>query len=129
MNKFFLLATTSLLLFSTTVVAQEAKKVSKKPIFEKVWQETYGDTDTDRAKGVVALEGGDVAIVGSCKSFDAKQIDICVTRVNAQGKTIWRKMLGGKNMDKASAITRAKDGSILVVGTSRSFSKKRDKSR
>ncbi len=127
MNKFFLVATTTLLLFGTNSVAKEVKKVAKKPIFEKVWQETYGDTDTDRAKGVVALEDGDVAIVGSCKSFDAKQTDICVTRVNAQGKTLWRKMLGGKNLDEGSAITRAKDGSILVVGTSRSFSKKRDR--
>ncbi|SFV60406.1 hypothetical protein MNB_SV-6-1844 [hydrothermal vent metagenome] len=127
MNKFFLLATASLLMFGTIVVARESKRETKEPTFEKVWQKTYGDTDTDIAKGVVALEGGDVAVVGDCKSFGAKQTDICVTRVNAKGKTIWRKMLGGKNLDEASAITRAKDGSILVVGTSRSFSKKRDR--
>jgi hypothetical protein len=36
-------------------------------------------------------------------------------------------MLGGKNTDEASAISRARDGGILVTGTSRSFSKGRDR--
>lgn len=113
--------------FALTVQAADTKKVSKKTSFEKVWQETYGGDDTDRAKAVVALEDGDVAVVSSCKSFEAKQMDICVTRVNAKGKTIWMKMLGGAKEDKAAGISRAKDGSLLVVGTSRSFNKKNDK--
>ncbi len=115
------------LALSFAVQIADAKKVSKEPSFEKSWQEVYGGNDTDRAKGVVALENGDVAVVGSCKSFEAKQTDICVTRVNAKGKTLWRKMLGGKNQDIAAGISRAKDGSILVVGTSRSFSKTNDR--
>jgi len=116
-----------LLVWGTVVNAAAVKKIQKKPTFEKVWQEIYGGSDTDRAVGVVALEGGDVAVVGTCKSFDAQQSDICVTRVDAKGKTVWRKMLGGKNMDIAAGISRAKDGSLFVVGTSRSFSEKRDR--
>lgn len=115
------------IVLTMTLQVADAKKVSKQPSFEKVWQEVYGGDDTDRAQGVVALEDGDVAVVGSCKSFDAKQTDICVTRVNTDGKTIWRKMLGGNKEEKAAAISRAKDGSILVVGTSRSFNKTNDR--
>jgi uncharacterized delta-60 repeat protein len=95
--------------------------------FEKVWDKSYGGMDTDRAMATVALENGDIAVAGTCKSFDAEQSDICVTRVNSKGQTIWRKMLGGKNIEIASSIARAKDGSILVAGTSRSFSKHRDR--
>jgi len=116
-----------LFFLGSVIQAAEVQAVQKKPTFEKVWQETYGGNDTDRAMAVVALEGGDVAVAGTCKSFDALQSDICVTRLNAKGKTVWRKMLGGKNMDMASGISRAKDGSILVAGTSRSFSKNRDR--
>ena len=116
-----------LLILGITAHAAGVKKVQKKPTFEKVWQNVYGGEDTDRAKGVVALENGDVAVVGTCKSFGAQQSDICVTRVNAKGKIVWRKMLGGKNMDSASGISRSADGNILVVGTSRSFSEKRDR--
>jgi hypothetical protein len=107
--------------------AAAVKKIQKKPTFEKIWQDVYGGNDTDKASGVVALEGGDVAVVGTCKSFDAKQSDICVERVNAKGKVVWRKMLGGKNVDVGAGISRAADGSLFVVGTSRSFSDKRDR--
>jgi len=127
MKKVLIGTIVSLALFIMAAQAAGVKKIQKKPTYEKVWQEIYGGSDTDRAMGVVALEGGDVAVVGTCKSFDAQQSDICVTRVNAKGKTIWRKMLGGKNMDIAAGISRAKDGSIFVVGTSRSFSEKRDR--
>jgi uncharacterized delta-60 repeat protein len=121
------LIVTSIFLSYITVSAAEVQHTKKKPIFEKLWQESYGGNDTDRAMAVVALENGDVAVAGTCKSFESQQSDICVTRVDAKGKTVWRKMLGGKNMDMASGISRAKDGSILVVGTSRSFSKNRDR--
>ncbi len=127
MKKRYFSVIISLSILGVFANAAEVQEVKKKPTFEKVWQETYGETDTDKAMAVVALENGDVAIAGTCKSFDALQSDICVTRVNSKGKTVWRKMLGGKNMDLASGISRAKDGSILVTGTSRSFSKNRDR--
>ena len=114
-------------LFAASNAAAVEGKSGKKLTFEKVWQKSYGGDDTDKAAGVVALENGDVAVVGSCKSFAANQSDICVTRVDAAGKTVWRKMLGGKNVDIAAGISRAADGSLLVVGTSRSFSAKRDR--
>ncbi|MEA3455399.1 MAG: hypothetical protein U9R26_02720 [Campylobacterota bacterium] len=127
MDRRYISAMAGLFLLGGIIQAAEVQAAEKKPTFEKVWQETYGDNDTDRAMAVVALENGDVAVAGTCKSFDAQQSDICVTRLNAKGKTVWRKMLGGKNMDQASGISRSKDGSILVTGTSRSFSKNRDR--
>ncbi len=114
-----------LLLSSSLAYTAQAKV--EKPSFEKVWDKSYGGMDTDRAMATVALENGDIAVAGTCKSFDAQQSDICVTRVNSKGQTIWRKMLGGKNIEIASSIARAKDGSILVAGTSRSFSEHRDR--
>ncbi len=127
MNRRYSNAIVVLFFMSGFIQAAEVQPTQKKPTFEKVWQETYGDNDTDKAMATVALENGDVAVAGTCKSFEAQQSDICVTRIDAKGKTIWRKMLGGKNMDQASGISRAKDGSILVTGTSRSFSKNRDR--
>jgi len=127
MKKRYIYVIVSLAILGTLSSAAGVKKIQKKPTYEKVWQEIYGGSDTDRALGVVALENGDVAVAGTCKSFGAEQSDICVTRVDAKGKTVWRKMLGGKNMDMAAGISRAADGSLFVVGTSRSFSAKRDR--
>jgi uncharacterized delta-60 repeat protein len=87
------------------------------------WQKIYGGKDDDIAKGIVMLEDGDTAIVGTCKSYNAKRADICVTRLNAKGQTVWRKLLGGKKVDKGVAISRSKDGQLLVLGESKSFNR------
>jgi len=128
MSSNFLKITLSLIFI--TSLSYSENKIPNKPkdrTFSPEWEVSYGGNDTDKAIGTVALENGDIAVVGTCKSFDAKQSDICVTRVNKDGKTMWRKMLGGKNTDEASGISRASDGNILVTGTSRSFSKARDR--
>ena len=109
-------------LLSPLILADTTKKAIKtKPAFQTVWQKIYGGKDDDVANGVVMLENGDVAIVGECKSFNAERSDICVTRVNKEGETLWRKMLGGKRKDKGVAISRAKDGNLLILGSSKSF--------
>jgi len=128
MRSNFLKITLSLIVIISISYSED--KIPNKPkdrTFSPLWEVSYGGDDTDKAVGTVALENGDIAVVGTCKSFNARQSDICVTRVNSNGKTIWRKMLGGKNTDEASAITRSSDGNILVTGTSRSFSKSRDR--
>ena len=79
-------------LFSPIVMADS--KV-KKPSFHAQWQKVYGEKDDDIANAVVMLEDGDTAVVGSCKSFNAQRSDICVTRLNKEGQTKWRKLLGG----------------------------------
>ena len=107
----------------TTKVEQK----SPKPVFETVWQKIYGGEDDDVAKGIVMLENGDNAVIGTCKSFNAERSDICVTRITADGATRWRKLLGGKKQDQGVAITRAKDGNLLILGSGKSFNDNADK--
>jgi hypothetical protein len=104
----------------------KAKKVVKKDAYTAEWQTIYGGDEDDIAYGIVALEDGDSAIVGTCKSFGAKRTDICVTRMTAKGEMKWRLWIGGKKKDEGKAISRAADGSILVLGHSKSFSKNYD---
>ncbi|RUM71224.1 MAG: hypothetical protein DSZ07_00955 [Sulfurovum sp.] len=115
------------LLLSPLLFADAPKKAEKKPAFQTVWQKIYGGDDDDVAKGIVMLENGDNAIIGTCKSFNAQRSDICVTRITADGSTRWRKMLGGKKEDQGVAITRAKDGNLLILGSGKSFNDNSDK--
>ena len=114
--------------FSSQIHALDvkSKKVIKKNIYTDKWQTIYGGKENDIAHGVVALENGDSAIVGTCKSFGAKRTDICVTRMTAAGKMKWRLWLGGKKKEEGKAISRSADGSILVLGSSKSYSKNYD---
>ncbi len=117
-----------LLFLNLSVYAKEdtTKKVKKKEAYHADWQKLYGGKEDDIAYGIVALEDGDSAIVGTCKSFDAQRTDICVTRMTAKGDMKWRLWIGGKKKDEGKAISRAADGSILVLGSSKSFSENYD---
>lgn len=125
LNPKYLLLTT---LFSTLLCAEANtdKPVAKEPMFQAVWQKVYGGEADDRANGVVMLEDGDVAIIGECKSFDAMRRDICVTRINSEGQTRWRKLIGGKKDDRGIALSRAKDGNLLILGEGKSFNENGD---
>jgi uncharacterized delta-60 repeat protein len=110
-----------------TAEAEELKnkKVVKKEAYQAVWQKIYGGSEDDIAYGVVALENGDSAIVGSCKSYGAKRTDICLLRMSADGDMKWRLWLGGPKKDEGKAVARAADGNILVLGRSK-FGKRYD---
>jgi len=103
------------------------KKAIKKEAYSAEWEKLYGGEDDDIAQGIVALENGESAIVGSCKSFDAQSTAICVTRMSAEGKMKWRILLGGKKKDEGKAIARAADGNLLVLGMTKSLAKNYDK--
>ena len=115
-------------LLSPYLFATEAINIKQKlkPAFETVWQKIYGGENDDIAHGVVMLENGDNAVIGECKSFDAQRTDICVTRITADGSTRWRKLLGGKKVDKGISITRSKDGNLLILGEGKSFNDNAD---
>jgi len=115
-------------LLSPMLLAKDAQKSTpKKPAFQTEWQKIYGGDEDDIANGVVMLEDGDTAVVGECKSFDAQRSDICVTRMSKDGQMLWRKLLGGKKEDRGVAISRAKDGNLLVLGSGKSFNHNGDR--
>lgn len=101
--------------------------VPQKEVYAAVSQKIYGGKKDDVAKGVVRLEDGQSAIVGTCQSFDAQRTDICVTRMDANGDMVWRLWLGGEKEDEGKAISRAADGSLLVLGWTKSLAKNYDK--
>ncbi|MFC2057776.1 hypothetical protein ACFLR6_02440 [Campylobacterota bacterium] len=123
LKKSFTIFLTTLFIFSLA----KAKEAVKKDTYHAVWEKTYGGDDGDIANGIVALENGESALVGTCKSFGAQRTDICVTRMNAKGETLWRILLGGKKEDDGKAIIRALDGSLIVLGSSKSFAKNYDR--
>jgi len=116
----------SLLPMGLQAEVPKGEKVLKKEAYHTVWQRIYGGKEDDIAYGIVALENGDSAIVGTCKSYGAKRTDICLVRMTAEGDMKWRLWLGGAKKDEGKAIARAADGSILVLGRSKSFGNRYD---
>jgi uncharacterized delta-60 repeat protein len=123
LQKSFTVLLSTLFIFSVA----GAKEAVKNDTYHAVWEKTYGGDDGDIANDIVALENGNSALVGTCKSFGAQRTDICVIRLNAKGETLWRVLLGGKKEDDGKAIIRAHDGSLIVLGSSKSFAKNYDR--
>jgi len=114
----------SLILLQISIHAKETYKGKEAYITKS--QKIYGGKENDIANDIVALENGESAIVGTCKSYNAKRRDICVTRMNAKGDMDWRLWLGGDKQDYGKAITRAADGNLFILGKSKSFSENYD---
>ena len=121
----FLLLSSATYAIKIPVDKSKIKKVEE--VYTKVWEKIYGGKEDDVAYGIVALENGESAIVGTCKSFEAQRTDICVSRMSADGQVIWTILLGGKKEDEGKAITRAADGSLFVLGRTKSLSKNYDR--
>lgn len=109
-------------------IPQEKKpKITQKEVYKKSWEKIYGGENDDIAHDIVALENGESAIVGTCKSFAAQQSDICVSRMSAEGEMKWTILLGGNKQDEGRAITRGADGNLFVLGITKSLSKNYDR--
>jgi len=111
--------------YALKIPADKTQKVDE--VYTKVWEKIYGGLEDDVAQGIVALENGESAIVGTCKSFDAQESDICVSRMGADGQMLWTILLGGEKEDEGRAISRAADGNLFVLGRTKSFSQNYDR--
>ncbi len=128
LQKLLTILLATVFLFSVAEAKKAVKKKEvKKELYHVVWEKTYGGDDGDVANGIVALENGDSALVGTCKSFGAQGTDICVARMDGKGEIVWRILLGGAKDDDGKAITRSADGSLIILGTSKSFAKNYDR--
>ena len=114
-------------LYANKIPQVKKEKAQQVEVFEKVWEKIYGGKNDDIAYDIVALENGESAIVGSCKSFGAQQTDICVSRMDAKGEVKWTILLGGKKQDEGKAIARSADGNLFVLGMTKSLSKNYDR--
>jgi len=119
----------STLLFASVVEAKKSveKKALQKENYHSVWEKTYGGDDGDIAQGIAALDKGESALVGTCKSFGAKRTDICVSRMDSNGEIVWRVLLGGEKEEEAKAIIRTQDGNLMVLGSTKSFAQNYDR--
>ncbi len=111
-----LLLTSALL---SSILLGDSSKTN--PTYHAKWQKIYGGEDDDIANATLMLEDGESAVIGSCQSYNVRRSNICVTRLNAQGDTLWRTLLGGEKEDKGIAISRAADGNLLILGEGKSF--------
>ncbi len=89
-----------------------------------LWNYTYGGRNVfsliQTADGGYALTGY-IAIEGSGKAEDSWLIDCWLIKIDANGKMVWEKIFGGKEIDVGSDLLQAADGDLVIAGWTGSY--------
>jgi hypothetical protein len=93
----------------------------------KVWENSYGGAETDRAFSLVKASDGNYILTGESRSIDADVSnskgggDIWLVKFNASnGAIIWEKSYGGTEFDTSRGIANLENGYYAIAGSARS---------
>ncbi len=80
------------------------------------WEEVIGGRLDDEAHSVVEMPDGGYALAGHTRSHGKLDRDAWVLRLDAQGKVVWQKVLGGPMTEKVFGITATEEGHVIIAG-------------
>jgi len=86
-----------------------------------VWYKTIGGSLDDYGYAVAVAPDGSVYVVGLTASYSIGWYDVFVAKLDSSGNLLWFRTIGGSDNDWGYNIGVAPDGSIYVVGSTRSF--------
>lgn len=82
----------------------------------KIWDKTFGGSDMDIARSIVATSDGGYAITDFTSSKGAGSYDAWVIKLDGTGNKVWEKTFGGGALDEARSIVAASDGGYAIAG-------------
>lgn len=85
-----------------------------------LWNQTYGDNETDAAYSMVETTDGGFALTGRT-DLGAGYIDFWLVRTDAYGNMLWNKTYGGPDLDWAWCVVETSDGGFALAGDTESF--------
>lgn len=91
-----------------------------------IWEKSFGGSQIDEARAIVATDDGNYIIVGDTRSSDTNisnnngAADLWLIKVSPSGDLLWEKTIGGSNFDVARYIIKSQNQGFLLVGSSRS---------
>ena len=81
-----------------------------------IWDQSFGGDRDEFAGGIAETDDGGALVVGNTTSYGKGYKDIYIAKLNKNGKMISSFIVGGKKEDSAEALTRTKDGNMVLVG-------------
>lgn len=81
------------------------------------WQATYEYNTWDAGRGVVVMDDGGTAMVGSTGLTSASQVDIYLVRTGECEVPLWEYAYDIGGNDYGNRIRRTPDGGFIIVGT------------
>ncbi|MFK7977169.1 MAG: caspase family protein [Halioglobus sp.] len=82
------------------------------------WEKTLGGVRTDGLSDVITRRSDLASVaVGFTSSQSSGRSDAWVVVLDATGRLLWEKSIGGPRNDRANSVVDLPDGSLLVVGS------------
>ncbi len=88
---------------------------------DSLWAKVFGGTEKDECKSVKQTPDGGYIMAGSSKSFGTGDFDWFLVRTNANGDTLWTKVIGGPNTDECFDIQLTSEGGYIIAGSTKSY--------
>jgi hypothetical protein len=92
----------------------------------KQWAKTFGGSDDDEAKAIIATSDGGYVISGYTFSTDGDvtdnhgEADVWVLKLNSNGVIQWSKTFGGSSYDESYSMIATANGGFAIIGTTES---------
>ncbi len=81
-----------------------------------IWDQSFGGDRIEFAGGIAETDDGGALVVGDTTSYGKGYKDIYIAKLNENGKMVASYIVGGNKEDSAQALTRTKDGNMVLVG-------------
>jgi hypothetical protein len=87
----------------------------------QVWAHTYGGSNNEEGKFILANSDGTFTISAETNSNASADSNVQIMKLDANGGVIWNKIYGGTDKDVAKTIRPTSDGGYIEAAISRSF--------
>jgi hypothetical protein len=86
----------------------------------KVWDKTYGGTESDVGYSVQQTSDGGYIVVGSTASFGGGEADVWLIKTDPSGNQVWNRTFGGPFVEVGFAVEHTADGGFVCTGITNS---------
>jgi len=91
-----------------------------------IWTKTYGGTDNDICRKIIATSTDDLIMCGETFSYGKGENDLLLVKVDEDGNQLMYKDYGYSESEMVFDVIETSDGNLLITGASGHFSDKRD---
>lgn len=106
--------------WSTKEKAKAVYLVKIKKDGEMAWERRLGGSGDDLARSILATKDGGYIVAGSTWSTRTME-DAYVIKTDWNGNKLWERVMGGENIDRASAVDMTSDGGYIIAGSTWSY--------